>query len=363
VLAKPNVAKPAQQTAPPPEVTSYYYFGGRRVAMRKGSVVTWLHSDHLGSASLATDLNGNPVAGSETRYKPFGEIRFGSSGLPTDRRFTGYARERAGYVGSLDFAQARYYSPYLGRFISADTIVPRPGDPQSLNRYAYSLNSPLRYVDPDGHQSIPFPTTPFFDDLVQFAQQASQSLGPYAAPAIVAVGAVALTVGVAEAYVNASWEEPRYTSFPLPAESGHEIMTTPLAGGQTITMLGTPLDTAVNQPLVLTSPMGGGLTGMAGPMLIGGESSTAKYGRKVHEDFKEAVAAKGGNWVPSPRLVDPTTGKVLIPDALSPSGRPVELKPNTPSGIRQGKRQLKKYEEVTGKKGRLVLYPPQTEME
>lgn len=123
--------------------------------MRKGSVVTWLHSDHLGSASLATDLGGIPVPGSETRYKPFGEIRFGSSGLPTDRRFTGYARERAGYVGSLDFAQARYYSPYLGRFISADTLVPRPGDPQSLNRYAFVRNSPLVRIDPSGHFDIP----------------------------------------------------------------------------------------------------------------------------------------------------------------------------------------------------------------
>ncbi len=39
----------------------------------------------------------------------------------------------------------------LGRFLSLDTLVPRPGDPQSLNRYAYVLNNPLRYTDPTGH--------------------------------------------------------------------------------------------------------------------------------------------------------------------------------------------------------------------
>ena len=39
----------------------------------------------------------------------------------------------------------------LGRFLSADTIVPSPGNPQSLNRYAYGLNNPLKYVDPSGH--------------------------------------------------------------------------------------------------------------------------------------------------------------------------------------------------------------------
>ena len=30
-------------------------------------------------------------------------------------------------------------------------MVPEPGDPQSLNRYAYVRNNPLRYNDPSGH--------------------------------------------------------------------------------------------------------------------------------------------------------------------------------------------------------------------
>ena len=47
---------------------------------------------------------------------------------------------------------ARFYSPRLGRFIQPDTIVPEPGNPQALNRYAYVNNNPLRYTDPTGHQ-------------------------------------------------------------------------------------------------------------------------------------------------------------------------------------------------------------------
>jgi len=39
----------------------------------------------------------------------------------------------------------------IGRFISADSIVPNPNNPQSFNRYSYCLNNPLRYVDPSGH--------------------------------------------------------------------------------------------------------------------------------------------------------------------------------------------------------------------
>ena len=46
------------------------------------------------------------------------------------------------------------YSPVLGRFLSADTIVPSPGNPQDLNRYSYSRNNPLRYRDPSGHVPI-----------------------------------------------------------------------------------------------------------------------------------------------------------------------------------------------------------------
>jgi hypothetical protein len=48
---------------------------------------------------------------------------------------------------------AREYDPSLGRWLSADSIVPEPGNPQSFNRYAYVLNNPLRYVDPTGHFS------------------------------------------------------------------------------------------------------------------------------------------------------------------------------------------------------------------
>jgi hypothetical protein len=46
---------------------------------------------------------------------------------------------------------ARFYSPALGRFISADSIVPQPGNPQNLNRFAYTVNNPLTHVDPTGH--------------------------------------------------------------------------------------------------------------------------------------------------------------------------------------------------------------------
>jgi hypothetical protein len=45
---------------------------------------------------------------------------------------------------------ARLYDPVIGRFISPDSIVPAPFNPQSLNRYSYVLNNPLMYTDPSG---------------------------------------------------------------------------------------------------------------------------------------------------------------------------------------------------------------------
>jgi len=122
-----------------------------RVAEGVSTTLTYLHGDHLGSTSLATygsgPLEGQEVPGSRTGYYPFGETRYGGA-APTDYGFTGQ-RQEAGF-GLYDY-NARYYDPYLNRFVSPDTIVPDPANPQSLNRYAYVRNNPLRYVDPSGH--------------------------------------------------------------------------------------------------------------------------------------------------------------------------------------------------------------------
>jgi len=104
----------------------------------------------MGLPSLATDASGAKITDSDTRYYPYGATRPGlaGAGLPTDRRFTGQ-REETG-LGFYDYG-ARPYDPALGRFLQADTLVPDPGNPQSLNRYSYTLGNPLRYTDPSGH--------------------------------------------------------------------------------------------------------------------------------------------------------------------------------------------------------------------
>ena len=67
--------------------------------------------------------------------------------MPTDKKFTGQRLDATG----LYYYNARYYDATIGRFISADTVVQSPAKPQSLNRYSYCSNNPLKYVDPSGH--------------------------------------------------------------------------------------------------------------------------------------------------------------------------------------------------------------------
>ncbi len=70
--------------------------------------------------------------------------------MDTNRQYTGQTLDRA---TGLMFYRARWYDPRLGRFIQADTLVPGAGNPQALNRYAYTVGNPVRYVDPSGHFS------------------------------------------------------------------------------------------------------------------------------------------------------------------------------------------------------------------
>jgi RHS repeat-associated protein/uncharacterized repeat protein (TIGR01451 family) len=151
---------------------SHYALQGKVVAQRSSSSnqVLYLHSDHLGSVSAVTDANGLLV--NKQDFTPWGEIRGGGTGVTqTSLNFTGQRRDSTGLL----YYHARYYDPNLGRFLSADSVVPgtahtsltvtyhatslptaekappSPGNPQALNRFAYVLNNPLTYTDPSGH--------------------------------------------------------------------------------------------------------------------------------------------------------------------------------------------------------------------
>ncbi|MBV6397133.1 MAG: hypothetical protein HFACDABA_02738 [Anaerolineales bacterium] len=128
-------------------VTKYYFAGTTRLAVRHGTTLNYLLSDHLGSSSVTTDENGIQTA--QAMYKTFGETRYFIGDLKTDYTFTGQREEAS--LG-LYFFVSRWLDPSLGRFTSPDSIVPTSTQgTQAWDRYAFVNNNPVRYNDPTGH--------------------------------------------------------------------------------------------------------------------------------------------------------------------------------------------------------------------
>jgi RHS repeat-associated protein len=112
----------------------------------------WYVVDHLGSANLLLDEQGRIL--SEMAYYPFGLTRYQNNGKEIIYGFTGKELDASG----LHYYGARYYDALTGRFISADPLyvenpIKNQANPQSLNVYAYALNSPLVYNDPTGYDA------------------------------------------------------------------------------------------------------------------------------------------------------------------------------------------------------------------
>ncbi|MBI5840803.1 MAG: RHS repeat-associated core domain-containing protein [Chloroflexi bacterium] len=130
-------------------VTKYYYAGAQRIAMRRDGTLYYLLSDHLGSTSLTTDAGGNII--SELRYTAWGEVRYNSGVTPTEYTFTGQRSYTESF--GLMYYGARWYDPYITQFSQPDSIIPDLYNPQAWDRYAYTLNNPVRYTDPSGHMA------------------------------------------------------------------------------------------------------------------------------------------------------------------------------------------------------------------
>ncbi len=133
----------------------YIYAGSRNVARvnfdENGAVQnkSFYHTDHLGSSLAMTDETTTVIW--NQNYLPFGEPHGGSGVVENSRQYTGKEFEEE---TGLYYYGARYYHSGLGRFMSVDPAPADPTDPQSWNRYAYVLNNPYKYIDPDGQIAV-----------------------------------------------------------------------------------------------------------------------------------------------------------------------------------------------------------------
>ena len=145
------------------------FAGGQRIAtIGSGGATYYYHADHLGSSSVITDSTGLKVQ--SIAYYPYGAPRMNQSlitpVIDVPYKYTGKELDS---TTNLYYYEARYYDATIGRFMSADTIVQNPKDPQTLNRYTYVRNNPYRYTDPTGQR--------FLGDVGKF-------LGRYVAPVV-----------------------------------------------------------------------------------------------------------------------------------------------------------------------------------
>ena len=104
----------------------------------------YYHGDHLGFERLMTNVNGYPVW--SVTYAPYG-MELNAETTVNHYKFTGYERDDE---SGNDYAMARHYASYYGRFFSPDPLGGDVSNPQSLNRYAYVMNNPINATDPTG---------------------------------------------------------------------------------------------------------------------------------------------------------------------------------------------------------------------
>ncbi|WP_283133706.1 RHS repeat-associated core domain-containing protein [Rhizohabitans arisaemae] len=123
-------------------VTATRYYGSNAARTTAGGLI-WTVNDHHGTNSFT--FNASTLADTRRRTTPFGTVRGQTPAWPTTKGFVGGTDDPTGLV----HVGAREYDANTGRFISDDPITDH-ADPQQMNGYAYSNNTPATASDPSG---------------------------------------------------------------------------------------------------------------------------------------------------------------------------------------------------------------------
>lgn len=128
---------------------TFVYIDGHPLAEYFDNTTYFIHTDHLGSTRILTELNQSVLETDD--YYPYGELIPPTGGTGDIQKFTGKERDSE---SGLDNFGARYNASSMGRFMSPDpnqdSGFEHMDDPQSWNGYAYVRNSPTTGTDPDG---------------------------------------------------------------------------------------------------------------------------------------------------------------------------------------------------------------------
>ncbi|MFN7089158.1 MAG: RHS repeat-associated core domain-containing protein [Allorhizobium sp.] len=107
------------------------------------AIIYHVHTDHLERPIMMTDGAKNVVW--KATYLPFGGLHTLLGSATLDQRFPGQWFQ---LESGLHYNWHRHYDPTTGRYLQPDPL----GMPDGPSRWAYVINSPLMYVDPEGLQ-------------------------------------------------------------------------------------------------------------------------------------------------------------------------------------------------------------------
>jgi RHS repeat-associated protein len=132
-------------------------YAGSRHLVKIGGGTTFSHADWLGSERILT-YNAGIICETITSL-PFGDGITTTGGCWRRRPLYFTGKERDAESG-LDNFGARYNTSSMGRFMSPDPSMDSVAlrNPQTWNRYPYTLNNPLKFIDPSGECWVASPS-------------------------------------------------------------------------------------------------------------------------------------------------------------------------------------------------------------
>jgi len=114
-------------------------------------LIRYQFDNHLSSAVLELDAVGAIISYEE--FYPYGSTSYQAGRNVAEvnlKRYRYTGKERDEETG-LYYHGARYYAPWLGRWVSTD----RKGVTDSVDLYSYGKNNPIHFVDPTGNDPVP----------------------------------------------------------------------------------------------------------------------------------------------------------------------------------------------------------------
>ena len=108
----------------------------------------YYHPDHLGSSSYITNLDGE--VSQHIEYVPFGEVFIEERNNTWNTPYLFNAKELDEETG-LYYYGARYMDPKISMWLGVDPLMEKY---PSVTGYCYTMDNPIRFIDPDGRDGM-----------------------------------------------------------------------------------------------------------------------------------------------------------------------------------------------------------------